>query len=115
MNNRDEDYSNPSIAPGSKRKFHRVQCKAKTLLVNLDNNRKIECKCTDISINGIGIEICSFLGIKFIPQDTLELFIHLPDSFKPIHKFGKLMWMKRTYPFLYVGGIGLNNLKNRPI
>ena len=115
MNNKNENYDNISIVPESKRKFHRVQCKAKTLLTNLDNNRNIECKCTNISISGIGVEICSFLGIKFIPQDTIELRIHLPNSFKPIHRFGKLIWMKRTYPFLYVGGIGLNNLRKRPI
>lgn len=84
-----------------KRHSERIKHCVDISIKNLRNSRETYAKSIDISQGGLGITFNRFMK----PGDKLELWIHLSDGLKPIHRFGELIWFKRIKPFLYRGGI----------
>ena len=92
-----------------KRNFNRIEYRVEVSIKNLRNSREIYARSTNISQGGLGIKFTKIMR----PGDRLELWIHLPDGLKPIHRFGTLVWLKKIKPFLYKGGIRFNSLLSK--
>jgi len=104
----DKNFLNHLYKParGTKRRqFHRIRCDVGISIKIMSASLKTYAQCTDISLGGIGIKILSYAFAKLSPQDKLEIWIHLKDGLKPIHRWGKLIWFKQTDTTLYRGGI----------
>ena len=114
LRNKKQMSNSPNQNTKNQRSSHRIKCNVKVNIKNLDSKDAIDAKCINISFHGLGIELYSFLGIKFIPQDNLELLIHLPNAFKPIRRFGKIVWFKKIYPFFFKAGILFMPLRKPP-
>jgi len=106
-------YKKNLSAPGFKpdhnelkrRAFHRLQCRIYLSIKDLSNSWETDAKCIDISLGGIGIEIDGNEELQINIKDRLELWIHLQDSLDPVHRYGRLVWVRQISPLFYRGGI----------
>ena len=98
-----------------RRQFHRIRCDVNISIKDISSSLETYAQCTDISLGGIGIKILSYAKLKLFPQDKLEIWIHLKDGLKPIHRWGKLMWFKQVDASLYRGGIRFLSSQYMPL
>ena len=88
-----------------RRKFHRIACYADIHLKGKDSSNRIAAKCVDISIAGIGIALTSPSTVDLYSERPLEIWIHLTNTLTPIHRYGKIVWLKKADSLAYRGGI----------
>ena len=98
----------------SKRTHHRIPCNVATTIRNLDSGADYEVKCINLSLKGVGIEMYSFSDIRLLPEDIVEVYLRLRGQPLPIHKFGKIVWLKPIYRFYYKAGIEFSSLRKQP-
>ncbi len=79
----------------------RFQRKLSVSIRNIKSDKQIEAESTNVSRSGIGI--C--LNKKLFTGQRVELWIHLSDGLKPVHRFGRLIWLKKIGRSRYIGGI----------
>jgi PilZ domain len=87
------------------REFQRIQCQLEVSIKELHSQKEIRGESADISRGGIRIN----MGKKLYIGEKLELWVHLKDSLKPIHRFGKVSWLKEIDPSLYICGISFES------
>ncbi len=83
------------------RKFSRIPCRLGISIKKLANFTETSATTFDISPGGIGIETEHGFRIG----EKIELWIHFNDGLKPVHRFGKLIWIEEMNTKLYRGGI----------
>ncbi len=86
---------------------HRIQCRIPISIKDVQTQWEIEARCINISKGGIGIEIIDDEEILMKIQDRLEIWIHLSDGLRPIHRFGRLVWFRQVSHLNYHGGVKL--------
>jgi len=98
-----DSFANSSVA--QKRQHNRLSCRLDVSLKDLDTTWDTEVKCIDVSPGGMGIEFTEEEIIQLFIRDRLEMWIHLVDGLKPVHRYGRLMWLKQVGEYRYRGGI----------
>ena len=93
-----------------KRLFERLKSNIRVSIKNFKNKFETEARSTNISRSGIGV----FLQEKLNIGDKLELWVHLADGLKPIHRFGRLVWLDELSPVAFNGGIKFESLVELP-
>ncbi|MBD3264323.1 MAG: hypothetical protein GF375_04390 [Candidatus Omnitrophica bacterium] len=102
-------FSSPRKIPDTltdKRIFDRRKCNFRISIKAVNNNSEFEAKTIDISRGGMGIEINKRLNIG----DKLEIWIHSEGQLGPIHKYGRLVWLRKKDYACYNGGIKFESL-----
>ena len=84
-----------------KRIFDRRKCSFRISIKTVNNNSEFEAKSIDISRGGMGIEMYRRLNVG----DRLEIWIHSEGQLGPIHKYGRLVWLRKKDYASYKGGI----------
>lgn len=85
----------------TRRKSERIQRRLEISIVDFSTKKIITAQSTDFSRGGMGIKCRK----KINPKDNLEIWIHLPNITKPIHRFGKVVWVKPLSPTVLRAGI----------
>ena len=98
-----DSFANVSIT--QQRQHNRLSCRLDVSLKDLDTTWDTEVKCIDVSPGGMGIEFTEEEIIQLFIRDRLEMWIHLVDGLKPVHRYGRLMWLKKVGEYRYRGGI----------
>jgi hypothetical protein len=93
----------------NKRYYNRTQCKVKINIRNKRTSWVLVAQCSDISPEGIKVEFTNNVGIKLAPFEIVEVWMHLPNRSKSIHRTGWLVWLTRGT--FYQGGIRFKSAK----
>jgi hypothetical protein len=95
------------------RKFKRFPINLKaTYLQEDDHNQWKECTVTDVSREGMGIEL--YLMERIPIRSVIHLEIHPPKRGKTIKAVGIITWVKKlkdNRTFNFIGGVELTTIK----
>lgn len=91
-----------------KRTHQRRRCTLCVSIKAISNKFEFEAKSVDISRGGMGIETDKRLNVG----DKLEIWIHLSGELGPVHRFGRIMWLRKKDSVFYNGGIKFESPMN---
>lgn len=82
------------------RKYKREPFLGEVVCRNTRTDEQIKARCLDYSLQGIGIETDKHLNT----DDEFELWIVFFEGKKPLHRYAKLKWFKKSTSTLHKGG-----------
>lgn len=85
----------------NRRVFERFYLEFSSRLRDTGSQRTILIICRDISAQGMGI----ITGRALKKDDTLKLWLDIPDSHPPVHLSGRVVWSKESEPGIWRVGI----------
>ena len=88
-----------------RRKFHRIKCHADVEFKTFNPTVSFAGLCVDLSLGGMGINFFSKSTPHLAENKGLEIWIYLSNALKPVHRFGKIVWIKKMAHQSYRGGI----------
>ena len=94
-----------------KRIAPRIRKQLRVSIKSLKVRTEAEAKSIDIAQGGIGVSF----DREFLAGDKLELWIHFADGLEPIHRFGRLVWVRKLKSAHYIGGIKFESMLEIPL
>ncbi len=92
------------ILQRDRRLYNRIKFNVKIGIKSFKKKASLKAKSVDLSFNGIGVKLPSFLSRLLNSNDILEMWIYFPDKLEPLYRLGKVVWFKKGY-FYHRGGI----------
>ena len=93
-----------------RRAYPRINLDCRIIFGDLDNRYKFKAKSIDLSLRGAGIQVTARANNFLSLGDILQVWINLSNKLKPIHCFGKVVWVKKRRLFYSRAGIELRKV-----